>query len=208
MVRVGGQLPHWPPVGHVATVSPAARGNEPMSTDLPISSRVVLCCSHGRRRALGSGILHRVSDRIVLRSRWLVAFCWIAAVGFLVLSGAVTASGPGPDPGPIDYIGTAAFGIVVSLVFLRAARMRVELDDRGITVFGLFTTKFLPWSELAGVSADYGGLRLIRTDGTVVTAGSMGKPNWATWLHREAPADGWVAVITYQLSKHRPNTGA
>jgi hypothetical protein len=149
-----------------------------------------------------------VSDRIVLRPRWLVAFCWLAAVGFLALSGAVTASGPGPDPGPIDYIGTAAFGIVVSLVFLRAARMRVELDDRGVTVFGLFTTKFLPWSELAGVSADYGGLRLVRTDGNVVTAGTMGKPNWATWLHREAPADEWVATISYQLSMRRPNTGA
>jgi hypothetical protein len=35
-VRIGWQLRHWPPVRHVATVSPASRGNDPTSRDLPI----------------------------------------------------------------------------------------------------------------------------------------------------------------------------
>jgi Bacterial PH domain len=133
-----------------------------------------------------------VPDRLVLRPRSLVAFCWIAAVGCLAVFGAIALSGPGPDSGPIDYIGTAAFGIIASLVFLRATRVRVELDDRGITVFRVFTTEFLLWSDLADVSADYGGLRLVRNDGHVVTAGSMAsRTGRRGFTEMWRPTNGW-----------------
>jgi hypothetical protein len=141
--------------------------------------------------------------RIVLRSRVLIAFCWGAAVGFFALFTATALSGPGPEPGPIDYIGTFVFGCLISLGFLRATRLRVEIEDRGITVFHLMRTQSVSWSELGSVSVDYHGLRLARTDGSVVTVGHLGKPNWAIWLRRRVAADERVAVIQREHAKHR-----
>jgi hypothetical protein len=42
----------------------------------------------------------------------------------------------------------------------------------------------------------HGSLRLRRSDRSVVTAGSVGKPNWANWFHRRIAADGRVDLIT------------
>ena len=140
-----------------------------------------------------------------MRSRPLIAFCWCASAYLLISFTGLAISGPGPNPGPIDYIGTAIFGLVLSLGFLRATRMRIELSDRGVTVFGFVRTTFMPWSELADVSADYGGLRLVRIDGVVVTAGSLGKPNWATWLRRRTAADRRVDVIRERMLTGRTN---
>jgi hypothetical protein len=141
-------------------------------------ARQVLDATKPRRAVAShppSGHSAWVAEPIILRARWLVAACWIAAVVFLLLFVAIAVAGSGPDPGPVDYLGTVTLGVIVSLVCLRATRMRVELNDRGITVFHWFTTEFVPWVDVADVSVDYGGLQLIRTDGDVVTAGSMGK---------------------------------
>jgi Bacterial PH domain len=145
-----------------------------------------------------------VCERTVLRAWFVVALCWVGAIGSLVAFGAIAISGPGPNPGPIDYLTTIAFGVISSLLFLRATRMRVEVDDHGVTVCRIFTTVSIPWDELADVSVDYGGLRLMRSDGTVVTAGSMGKPSWASWFHRGDAADERVDLITYEMARHRP----
>ena len=109
------------------------------------------------------------------------------------------------DPGPTA--GVLLFGVVISLGFLRSTRVRVVLDDRGVTVYRLVTTEFVPWSDLAAVNVDYGGLRLLRSDGGTVTAASMGKPNWATWLNRRVAPDDWVDVIRGEMSKgQQPGT--
>jgi hypothetical protein len=36
----------------------------------------------------------------------------------------------------------------------------------------------------------------------------MGKPNWATWFHRQVAADERVDVIRQELSQRRPNGSA
>jgi hypothetical protein len=117
--------------------------------------------------------------------------------------GATAISGPGPNPGPVDYIGTAVFGIVLGLGFLRGTRMRVELDDEGVTVFNYFSTRRVDRGALVDASADYGGLRLICADASVVTAATLGKPNWATWLHRRTQADERVDVVRRWIAGRR-----
>jgi hypothetical protein len=144
----------------------------------------------------------------VLRSRPIVLFCWMFGVGMIAAFLAVAASGPGPDPGPADYVVTLVVGAVLSLPFLRATRMKVVLNDQGVTVFRILSTESIPWSELSDVSVDYGGLRLLRVDHQVVTAASMGKPNWATWLHRRVTADERVEIIRHEMLRHRPGHGS
>lgn len=149
-----------------------------------------------------------LSDRVVLRPISIVVFCSLAAVVSLVGFIALGASGPGPDPSVGDYIGPADFGVALFVLFARATRMRAQLDDVGVTVFGYFTTRLVSWSQLADVSADYGGLRLWCTNGDVVTVATMGKPNWSTWTHRRVRADDRVDLIEAEMMKRRADLGS
>lgn len=105
----------------------------------------------------------------------------------------------GSDTDLSDHIGTSIYFGIGALGFARASRMRVELSDDGLTVFKLFTTKFVSWSDLASVSADYHGMRLLRTDGVTVTAGSLGKSNWSKWDDRRVEADHRVDIVRERL---------
>jgi hypothetical protein len=83
--------------------------------------------------------------------------------------------------------------------------MRVEMTDDGLDVYKLFGSERIAWENIRAVSADYYGLRIARGDGQVVTVGSMGKPNWASWLGRDVSADRWVRRIESRAAtKRRP----
>jgi hypothetical protein len=145
---------------------------------------------------------------IVLRARSLVAFGWVATAGCIVAFLALAISGPGPNPDAGDRIGTLVLGIALSLGFSRGTRMRVVMNDSGVTVYHLFRTESVPWVDLADADVDYGGLRLIRTDGQVLTARSMGKPNWATWMGRTVPADDRAEMVRQEIARRRGHDGA
>ena len=73
--------------------------------------------------------------------------------------------------------------------------MRVELSDAGVTVYKLGSTSHVAWLNVSEVVADYKGLHIFRTDGDVVTAGSMGTSGLATRLNLDNRAEVWVRTI-------------
>jgi len=145
-----------------------------------------------------------VSGPVVLRNRLLVSFCWVAGVCSILGFAAVALTSPVP-PGtnPVGgYIAVGAMGLVSGGSFLRAARMRIELADPGITVFHVFTTDDIRWADVAHVSVDYYGLRIERSDGSIVLAGSLGKSNWSKWFNLETAADDWLDAVERGVRAH------
>lgn len=142
----------------------------------------------------------RVATR-TFRSTILVAFMWLAAAGSIVIFGATAFSGPGPDPGPVDYVGTLLFGVVMAAGFLRGTRMRIEVAQDGVTVFNYLSTRRVAWEDVVDVTADYYGLRLVLANGEVVTASGIAKPNWAVWLRRRTKVDDVVDVIREYVAR-------
>jgi hypothetical protein len=70
--------------------------------------------------------------------------------------------------------------------------MRVELSDAGVSVFTLGTASHVAWLNIREVTVDCNGLHIVRTDGHVVTAGSMGTSRLATRLDLDDRAKAWV----------------
>ena len=127
---------------------------------------------------------------------------WVVGVGLFLMFGFVALSGPGPDPGLSDYVVTMVFGVVGALALFRATRMRMELDDDGATVVGYFRTRRIAWKDVARVEVDYRGLRLVATDGRVLTAVCLGKSNWSRWLHVETLADRATERVRWEVQRH------
>lgn len=146
--------------------------------------------------------MNRVATR-TFRSTPLVAFLLLAAVGSILGFGVTAASGPGPDPGPLDYIGTALYGIAFAAGFLRGTRMRVEVAEEGITIFNYLSTRRAAWEEIVAVTADYYGLRVVLANHEVITASGLARPNWAAWLRRRTKVDDVVEVIQEELARRR-----
>ena len=131
--------------------------------------------------------------REVLRNRAVVAFCWAAAAFFLVMIPVDLATTSHGTTG--DFAALITFGLVAAAFFLRGTPARIELSNTGLDVYTLFTTRCVARADVSEVSVDYGGLHIVLRDGGVVTVATMGKPNWSTWLKREAAADRWARRI-------------
>jgi hypothetical protein len=125
----------------------------------------------------------------VFRSRALYVATWVVTVAVSVMFAAVVASGPGSNPKAVDYIGTAVFGAIVSLGFFRTTRMRLEADDEGITAYGYFRTRRVPWSSITDAAANYFGLQIFVDNGQVLTVAALGKSNWSRWFKQRTQAD-------------------
>ena len=138
-----------------------------------------------------------------IRARWLRPACWTIAVASLIVFGIATANGPGPHPGLLDYVGTAASGVIFALAFLRGARLRIEVDQSGITIFNFWKTRVVQWDEIAECRADYYGIKILQADGTTTTASAIGKPNWSKWLHRSTRADEVAAWLQAEANRRR-----
>jgi Bacterial PH domain len=135
----------------------------------------------------------------VLRNEALVNGCWFAVLASIVLT--PTLAFTAPDLGATIAIGV--IGLMSALGFYRATRMRVEMTDDGLDVYKLFGTERVAWKDISGVSVVYGGLRIERNDGQVVTVGSMGKPNWASFAGQEVRADRWARQIEARSAAKR-----
>ena len=130
----------------------------------------------------------------MLRNRGIYAVNWAATIGALVAGIAIVIAGPTPE-GQGGYLGAAAIFLAWALGSWRATRMRVELSDAGVTVYKLGSTSNVAWLNISNVTADYTGLHIVRKDGDVVTAGSMGTSGLATWLNLDNRAEVWVRTI-------------
>lgn len=138
-------------------------------------------------------------DFKVLRSDALVNCCWVAVVAWIVLTPILAFTAP--DLGSAIAIGV--IGLVSALGFYRGTRMRVEMTDDGLEVHKLFGTEFVAWQDISDVTVDYGGLHIEQDDGQVVTAGSMGKPNWASWAGKDVAADRRARQIEARAAAKR-----
>jgi len=58
-----------------------------------------------------------------------------------------------------------AGGIFGCWLYARAAQMRLDVDDEGLTVFGFTRHRFVPWADVVGVVAGYEGLRILVAEG-------------------------------------------
>ena len=135
------------------------------------------------------------------RSIPLTVFTWLAAAASILGFGSTAVSGPGPDPGPVDYVGTVLFGVVMAVGFVRGTRMRIEVAEDGVTVFNYLSTRRVAWGDIVIVTVDYYGLRLALADGEVVTASGLAKPNWARWLRRRTKVDDAAEVIREEVAR-------
>jgi hypothetical protein len=121
------------------------------------------------------------------------------AIGFGVALLFMAADGPGPDPGPEDYVGAVILGVIFFAAFWRGSRMRLESSANGVTVVGYFSARSISWAEIAGFAVDYGGLHVILESGDVVTARMLGKANWQTWTGRRSRNEDTVDYLKDQL---------
>ena len=147
-------------------------------------------------RGRGGGSHHQV-----FRPRGYV-FLWRAmAIGFGLWMLLVAAEGPGPDPGPEDYIGAVVLAVLSFAGCWRASRMRLETSPAGVTVVGYFRARTIRWVEIAGFTVDYGGLHVVVKNDGVVTARMLGKANWQTWTRRRSRNEDTADHLADQLRR-------
>src|SRR5262245_2870183 len=137
----------------------------------------------------------------ILRNRPLYWSAWLAVAASIALLAASIAVRP--DQALADHIALAALALGAAAVFLRATRLRVELTGRGATVHKLLSSRTIPWYDVEDVTADRLGLHIRATDGTVVTAASMGTSPWASWLNTDANGE-WVRRVKACAESRRP----
>jgi hypothetical protein len=82
-----------------------------------------------------------------------------------------------------------------ALLVLHAFRARITVDDDGVEVVSMFSTRRVPWTEIQGVSAGYWGITLHLADGTSLTATAAQRSNWAAATGADTTADEVVYEI-------------
>ena len=145
----------------------------------------------------------RANDDAVFRPWGCPLALRLAAVFSALLFGMVAVSGPGPDPGPVDYIGTAIFGLIVAWGFWWAGRIRIEVDASGVTVVGYFRTAEIAWADIACFTADY-YFTVMRTDGSVIRSAVLGKARWRLDTNRRGPSDDVAEQLNARLEGNLP----
>jgi hypothetical protein len=138
----------------------------------------------------------------VLRNRGLYVLNRAVAVGALATCVVILIAGPTPE-GQGGYLGAAATCLAWALASWQATRMRVELSDAGVTVYKFGSTAHVAWLNVSEVRADYGGLHIVRQDGAVVTAGSMGTSGLASKLDLGNRAEVWERLIRERAEAER-----
>jgi hypothetical protein len=126
----------------------------------------------------------------------------LAAGFWAVMIGMVAVNGPGPDPGPGDYIGTSIFGLLVAVAFWRAGRIRIEVDDSGVTVVSYFRTAHVAWTDIARFTADY-FFTVTRTDGSILRSAVLGKARWRLYADKRGPSDTVADRLNTRLEQYR-----
>ena len=87
-----------------------------------------------------------------------------------------------PPEGILDRYYAVAQGLILAASALRATRLRIELDEDGVTAFNFFSTMRISWTEIVDVRATYFGLAIALADGRTLTATAVPRPDvsWRT----------------------------
>ncbi|CAN5492652.1 hypothetical protein BH24ACT4_BH24ACT4_17760 [soil metagenome] len=112
----------------------------------------------------------------------LVAASGILGGVFVVLFVLLAVGDAGASPSGGSATELYLISAVVALVLLRGARLRVRVDDGGVTAYSLVRTHRIPWEELVGAVADAKGLVLLPATGAPVLVQSLGQTALARWL--------------------------
>ncbi|HXH56499.1 PH domain-containing protein [Iamia sp.] len=125
----------------------------------------------------------------------LVAFCGAAGCAFLVLFVLLLVADPGRSPSGGSATELYLIGLGLGAVLLRGARIRVRLDDGGVTVYSLLRTHRVPWDQVVGAVADSRGLVVLRAEGRAVLVQSLGQTALASRLRPAAQGDAIAEAI-------------
>lgn len=112
----------------------------------------------------------------------LVVASGIAGAVFVALFALLAVGDTGASPSGGSATELYLISAFVGLVLLRGARLRVRVDEAGVTAFSLVRTHRVPWPELVGAVADGRGLVLLRADEAPVLVQSLGQTALARWL--------------------------
>lgn len=122
-----------------------------------------------------------------------------AAVALLFLLLVLVDTGASPRGGSATELYVIA--LVLAAVLLRATRLRVRVDDEGVTACTLVRTQRVPWSDLVGAVADRRGLVLLRAEGPPVLVQSLGQTALARWLRPGTQGRDVAAALEAEVAR-------
>lgn len=166
-----------------------------------------------RRDFPSEGGVYAPSRALTMLNWLLLAF--FAFVTFVVVRGfiqdIITQAGP-PAPGKSGRWVTAGFAIAAVGVWLlyaalvsRLTRVRLVVDQSGLTVINYLRTHSLRWEEIRGFRAAgaYWGISIDLRNGKTINANAVQKSNLMTMLNIPSRADRVVTELNEELWKHR-----
>lgn len=109
---------------------------------------------------------------------------------------------------PVLAAALAAGGLVGCVLYARAARMRLDVGDEGITVVGLFRSRRVPWDDVVGVVAGYEGLRVLVPEGKGPVLHSISRTRRAVTLGVPCWADAVAERLTEEARTRQSSSAA
>lgn len=82
----------------------------------------------------------------------------------------------------------------------------IAATESGVVVQNAFLHYKLAWSEIADIRGGYYGLRIVRTDGTSVTASAVQQPNIARWAGWRTRSDDVAGELMNRRLVHMRHT--
>ncbi len=131
----------------------------------------------------------------------LVAACAAAGAGFVVLFLLLVLADRGASPRGGSATELYVIALVVAIVLLRGTRLRVRVDEVGVTAFTLVRTQRVGWDDLAGAVADRRGLVLLRASGPPVLVQSLGRSVLARRLRAGAQGPDVAAALNDEVHR-------
>lgn len=140
-------------------------------------------------------------EQVWRHSRVTVAIAALMAVAWAVLGGVVLAMGQ------VFLAVLCWLWAVVSVVLAWrfVAVPFIAATESGVVVQNAFLRYTFAWSEIADVRGGYYGLRIVRTDGTSVSASAVQQPNiarWAGWRTRSDEVAGELLKRRFAYLRH------
>ena len=148
---------------------------------------------------------------MVYRPRLVFIVCWLVvavAVGGLSLvslgTSAVSLFRGSPDKAAEWMILALMAGGFAAFLW-RQSQLRVNADDKGLTIVNYLSTHRLAWSEIERFDSRYGyyGILAVTKDGRVIRLNALQKSNVASWLNLRVRADNIASELNAELP-HAP----
>lgn len=97
-------------------------------------------------------------------------------------------------------------GLLGCVLYSRAARMRLDVDEEGLTVLGFVRTRFVPWADVVGVVAGYEGLRILVAEGKGPVLHSISRTRRSVSTGVPGFADAVADRLTEEAMARQQNT--